>query len=694
MMHAAALPRSLRWFVIAAVGALAIAGCDDEGLDVTRTGSIEITPPQYTFPKISPGSRGDREVFIENTGSGPVLIRKIRLDLGDRDFQLFWKTSAEGEEYQGLTRGGEDRFDYPVRIDPDERLYLVLEYAPEDTSFEQGRVLLDTNLPEGEVAIPVVASEAGAEINVAPRTVDFDRVPARQEATRDVVVTNVGQATLNVTQILLNGSQDFTPLVNGKDPRRGQREVLLDADGDGVAGLAPSQQFTITVRYAPQLEGPDTGELSIFSDDPNQPEVKVDLRANGATPCLDVNPPALEFPTSLVNRIDSRPLSIESCGGQQLQIDDIRLSEDSDPAFALDEESLPETPALLPAYLPGDIPPSRSIRVSFTPREQRIHNGTLIIESSDPVTPSREVSLLGRGVLNACPQARALQDAFDVLPLDVVVLDGSPSIDQDGPGNRPVEYEWVITSRPEGSVSQPVEAFADAANPAMGGPDDEVETPVALFWVDLAGTYTAELRVKDNLGLDSVACDNAAVVTIIAKPDEAIHVQLVWDTPGDDDLTDAEGADLDLHLLHPSASNWFAAPYDCHFLNPVPDWGQPDNPADDPSLDIDDIAGGGPENINLDNPENTGVLGAPYAVGVHYYSSRGRISGQEFGPSFARVRIFLKGELSYDSTEDRGEDGPRELEAEDHFWDVARIHWPEMRVEARDQYFTQRPDAE
>ncbi len=691
---AEATPRAHRSIALLAAFAAAAAfgGCSDGGGPrISKTASLEITPLQYTFPKIGPGYQTDREVFLENTGGGELRIRKIDLDLGsDQEFQLFWKTSADGEQFQGIASNGDDHFAYPLKIKPDERLYLVLEYAPTNIEFQQGSVVLDTNLLDGTVRIPVVASEAGAEINVTPRSIDFDRVPAGEEAVRQVVVTNVGQANLKIDRIDLNGSLEFTPTINGRDPRRGQG-ILADPDGDGVDGLAPDRQFTIDVRFAPRLEGPDSGELSIFSDDPNQPEVRVDLRANAATPCLDANPPALEFPTSLVNRMDSRAVSIESCGGQQLQIDQIRLSDDSDPAFALEEESLPELPALLPAYLPGEVPPSRAIRVSFTPREQRIHNGTLVIESSDPVTPSREVSLLGRGVLNACPQARAAVDAFDVKPLDSVVLDGDPSIDQDGPNNRPVDYEWVVTSRPEGSFAQPRESFFDGANPANGGPEDDIATPTAKFFVDLAGTYTIELRVRDNLGLDSVACENAAVVTIVAKPDEAIHVQLVWDTPADADPTDDQGADLDLHLLHPSAPNWFAAPYDTYYANPVPDWGQVDNPADDPSIDIDDINGTGPENINLDNPENTAVLGAPYAVGVHYYSSRGRTNGTEYGPSFARVRIFLKGELAFDSTEARGE--ARELEAEDHFWDVARIHWPEMRVELRDQYMTQRPAA-
>ena len=143
-------------------------------------------------------------------------------------------------------------------------------------------------------------------------------------------------------------------------------------------------------------------------------------------------------------------------------------------------------------------------------------------------------------------------------------------------------------------------------------------------------------------------------------------------------------------LLHPNAENWFSAPYDCHYANPVPDWGQLENPADDPSLDIDDINGAGPENVNLDLPENTDVLGAPYLVGVHYYNSSDRLTGFDYGPSFATVRVFINGELSWDGRDDL-ENGRREMEAEDHFWDVVQITWPDGNVTTRNRYYNQRP---
>jgi hypothetical protein len=97
---------------------------------------------------------------------------------------------------------------------------------------------------------------------------------------------------------------------------------------------------------------------------------------------------------------------------------------------------------------------------------------------------------------------------------------------------------------------------------------------------------------------------------------------LFWDIAGD----------VDLHLIHPSAATWFSSPYDCYYSNTRPSWDAAGT-ADDPRLDIDDIPGDGPENINIDVP----VVGQTYRVGVHHYRSDGCRS--------ATIRIYC-GDIS------------------------------------------------
>ena len=131
------------------------------------------------------------------------------------------------------------------------------------------------------------------------------------------------------------------------------------------------------------------------------------------------------------------------------------------------------------------------------------------------------------------------------------------------------------------------------------------------------------------------------------------------------------GSDVDLHFLHPRGADWFrdGGIYDCYFANPTPDWGLNMQMNDNPSLDIDDTNGAGPENINLDRLENTQMLGNPYRVGVHYYrSSVGAFGGNDsYGPSEVTVRIFLGGVLEQEFV--------RQLGETNEFWEVAGIIW-------------------
>jgi hypothetical protein len=667
---------------------IALLGCDRQDIDGLTTPSLQITPGSLTFPKLVPGESDTQQLELRNDGSGDLLIASISLTQ-TAAYAVHHGRTPDGERVAGLI-DGLDQFDYPLRVPAGAALYLDVTLTQQVGALRPDALVLLTNLADSpERVVPLTQSTAGVEINVSPTTLDFGRVRAGEAESAPVTITNLGQLPLMLHRLTMSGSQDFAVELDGADPRR-QVDLLDDPDGDGEPGLAPNASITLTVTYAPVAAGPDQGTLSIFSNDDTRPEVVVDLSANGASPCLDVEPGAIEYRTSLINRTDARPLNLISCGGAALRIDEIRLSDDSDPAFTLAEDALPDLPAEMPAAVPDAPLPSRGIRVEFTPRETRVHEGWLLIVSNALDEPSHRVSLLGRGVENACPVARAIQDEYAVAPLDVITLDGSPSIDPDGPNGQPVAYEWVVIDSPEGSLSQPFERFFDAQQPANGGEQDHPATPTAQFFVDLAGTYVLELRVRDNLGLSSTDCETSQRVVIEAVPDQAILVQLTWETPGDADETDTDGADLDLHLLHPNANSWFQSPYDCFYQNPQPDWGQLDNPADDPTLDIDDVNGAGPENISLDQPENTDLLGAPYLVGVHSYRTLSQDGATDFGPSKAVVRIFVDGELAWDFTEDDGP-GHRVMQAADHFWDVAAIEWPSRRITTRNRYSTQRP---
>lgn len=268
----------------------------------------------------------------------------------------------------------------------------------------------------------------------------------------------------------------------------------------------------------------------------------------------------------------------------------------------------------------------------------------------DRDVPDRDVRLDGD---DGPPVARAgctVASSGAPLSSDVVVPPLSTLVCSGGASVSASRFAWSVIEAPAGSTSRFI-------------PDDVAETEV---FIDLAGTYLLRLEVTSTSGETDVAD-----VSVAARPDRDLEITLTWRTPGDPDETNPDdstvGSDLDLHLLHPSGC-WESTQWDCHFRARQPNWGSTASDADDPSMDIDDTNGAGPESISFDNPDRT----IPYLVGVHYYDDH------FFGEAHATVRVYMDGALVWTSEE-------QELSSlgagDGEWWVVGAIDWEGRRVE-------------
>ena len=99
-----------------------------------------------------------------------------------------------------------------------------------------------------------------------------------------------------------------------------------------------------------------------------------------------------------------------------------------------------------------------------------------------------------------------------------------------------------------------------------------------------------------------------------------------------------------------------------------PDWGVAGLTDDDPSLDLDDIPGTGPENINIFDPSPSHP--GWYQVFVHDYPN----TVNNYNPNDVTVNIYLDGVLAQTfNFQMTGEDT-------DHY--VAKIQWPQGNIVA------------
>jgi len=136
-----------------------------------------------------------------------------------------------------------------------------------------------------------------------------------------------------------------------------------------------------------------------------------------------------------------------------------------------------------------------------------------------------------------------------------------------------------------------------------------------------------------------------------------IHVRLSWDT---------DGTDVDMHMINnPGGQMWCDS--DVFFSNPDPDWGVAGDFVDDPFLDVDDVDGYGPENINLEKATD----GRTYKVAMHYWRDD---DGDGFSTSSdASVELWVRGVQM-------GTWGPMTLDGTGDTWDVFEIAWPSQTV--------------
>ncbi len=513
-----------------------------------------------------------------------------------------------------------------------------------------------------------------------PPPVDFEQVQVDQVEELPVDLKNTGSCALLIEAFLWTGDPGFTLVAEGQEYPTKETDTFVTFPQP--VSIPSNSQISWAVRYEPPSGAPARASLTVYpQNDPTAVGGRtIEVLANTTGPCIEVVPSPVEFGGKLIQSTTSIAVRIVSCGTADLVITDIflRQGEGLSPDFGLDYAQLPGG-ARPTAGAPLTIHPSEfvTVGVQYTPDVQNpvdpvtgqpvLDRGVLVIANNSFV-PEFEANISGHGVPVECPQPVILvEEGEEVPPQTVLHLYGDQSVPSTGAISK---YQW--------SLDQPADNKFNLL-PSMSEKNVTHE-------VNVAGTYTYCLDVCDSLYCSNdLKCKTTACKKVVVIPDEAIHCELTWKTPGDDneynDGPDA-GSDMDLHFIHPYATGpdldgdgasdgWFDLSYDCFWYTAtsVLEWGTLNpNISDNPRLDRDDTDGAGPENINLDVPEN----GRVYKVGVHYWDDHG------FGASYPQVKCYCWGKEAF--KKDLYADGIKMFTCD--LWEVATISWPDCRITA------------
>lgn len=337
------------------------------------------------------------------------------------------------------------------------------------------------------------------------------------------------------------------------------------------------------------------------------------------TPQIQVDPSPVDFGIVPAGETSAQIITLSSVGDVTLNVTAMQIGTGRE-TFSLLEP------------LPGAYEPGAWTELTITYASDGSETtGDLQILSNDPANPNLRVPLLAGAEIitdtgdtadTALPPLSAPVAVCSVDPAEVLAIHeaadwiGNSSYDTDS--GSIVDYEWTLVSSPPGATTGMPAGSANRRG----------------FSPDVAGEYVGELVVFDNDGLASDPC----YATLIATAGDGLWVEMFWTYSGDD---------MDLHLLDDGGV--LATDSDCYYANCTwggLNWGS-SGASDDPVLDLDDIPGTGPENINIDSPAR-----GTYAVYVHDYPGSVYV-----GRNDVTVNVYLAGRLVWTDTRNINSEG-------------------------------------
>jgi len=337
------------------------------------------------------------------------------------------------------------------------------------------------------------------------------------------------------------------------------------------------------------------------------------------TPKIQVDPSPIDFGIVPAGESTAQIATLSSLGDATLNITVMQVGEGR------------ETFTLLEPII-GSFEPNSFAEITITYSSDGSETtGDLQILSNDPANPSLRVPLLaGAEVIvdtgdsgDTDPPLSQPVAVCSVDPGEVLAIHesadwvGNSSYDTDG--GSIVSYSWALYSAPAGATATMPGGTANRRG----------------FTPDVAGEYVGELIVIDNDGLVSEPC----YATLNATAGDGLWVEMFWTNSGDD---------MDLHLLDNGGA--LATDSDCYYANCTwggLDWGVRGNTSDNPILDLDDIPGTGPENVNISSPDR-----GTYTVYVHDYPGSAYI-----GRNDVTVNVYFASRLVWTDTRNINSEG-------------------------------------
>ncbi len=313
-----------------------------------RAQNIFVEQKEVNFGDVAVGESLTQPVIIQNKGELPLQVTSVQ---------------ASPAAFNPLKR--------EITIQPGESAQLDVTFMPQVVDTVKGTLTITSNdpvTPKTDVRLIGVGKKVNKpDIWVSTDSVYFGNVKIGKSRTYLLKVQNLGDKTLTVTNLVLNGT-----------PFRLANMVGFS--------LEPSNYRWLEISYLADALSLQKGFLLILSNDPDADSLRIGLAGQGveaSPPQITVEPNELNFDTTAINQGKELWIHVSNTGDEVLQVQKIVSTRDqfktTTSEFSIQTNQ------------------SRYLTVTFKPGQTGFVQGELLLISNDPVFDTLRVNLAGVG---------------------------------------------------------------------------------------------------------------------------------------------------------------------------------------------------------------------------------------------------------------------------------------------------------
>lgn len=207
------------------------------------TAAVVATPESVSFLDVPIGDTYTQAVRLLNAGEATLQIKRITVSSADI-------------HVAGVI--------LPVVVAHGTSETLTISYRPTVEQRKEDEVRIFTNLSEAPIVVKVRAASrvAAGELTSSEASLDFEDVAIGSSSRKELSLRNTGNREVRIGGISASGA-DFS------------------FSGTGAVSLAPGQEISLGVNFAPKSSGRQASSLKI-SNANGEPLLEIPLAANGA----------------------------------------------------------------------------------------------------------------------------------------------------------------------------------------------------------------------------------------------------------------------------------------------------------------------------------------------------------------------------------------------------------------------------